>query len=271
MDNPFLKVTILPSYISGFTFIWEISQSYHEQLPWTFTVEEGPSSEGPWIVISPPLVNIFSWFDGKRRVVGKDPVLFFRVKLVTAEGIHYSAIKTPYGDLDRREYLLVKDIMRREVLQQRTLAGVLAKLWIKATWGAKCTNCIDPITGDVISSNCALCMGTGRLPPYHGPYDVWATFTPTQRNLELKPDGTGLHQPYTWMIRMVGFPYAKDYDIVVDTASDKRYIVDGVNNELEIRRVPVIQVLHANELPVSDPAYRLGTTEEEKGCVIPLQ
>ena len=57
---------------------------------------------------------------------------------------------------------------------------------------------------------------------------------------------------------MTGFPSAKDDDIVVDTADDKRYIVDGVQQITEIRKIPVIQSLGVHELPTSDPAYRLG-------------
>lgn len=269
MNDVFTRFDIYPSYAAGFRFTWAITGALADPLPWKYVVQEGPSNEGPWTAISPVLSNTLTWSDNIKRVVSKDLLLFFRVQLTTGTHTYFSFVKTPYADVNRREYLIVKDIMRREVLQQDDMAGVQAKLWIRATFGPKCTNCRDPVTGEVSTTTCRYCLGVGRLPPYYGPYSVWATFSPSGRNLELKPDGTGLQQAYTWTVRMIGFPYVKDKDIVLDIKSDKRYIVDGVNNELEIRRVPVIQLLHSMELPVTDPAYLLGTNlEGEEGCVL---
>ena len=260
MSDPITRVRILPSYAKGFTFLWDISQSFSDPGPWTFTVEEGPGHEGPWTIISPVLTNTYAWSEvNKKRIVNKDLILFFRVIMSTSKGTYVSHVRTPYGDLDRRDYLIVREIMRREVLQQSTLAGIQALLWTRALWGPKCTECTDPFTGSIVNTNCGKCLGTGRIPPYHGPYPIWTTFSPTKRNTENKPDGTGTVQLYTWDIRMVGFPYAKDNDIVIDIAADKRYVVDGMANLTEIRRVPVVQVLHAKELPTSDPAYMLGS------------
>jgi len=270
MSSPFTKVSILPSYAKGFTFLWEISAGFGDALPWTFQIEEGPGPEGPWTVISPTLTNIFAWSEvNKKRIVGKDLILFFRIVMTTPKATYISQIRTPYGDLDRRDYLIVRDIMRREVLQQETMAGIQALMWSRSVWGPKCEACRDPITGSIINSRCGECFGTGYLPPYHGPYQIWATFTPTKRNKEQKPDGTGTIQLYTWDIRMVGFPYAKDNDIIIDMAADKRYVIDGVADLTEIRRIPVIQSLHAKELPTSDPAYKLGTGIDDDSCVLP--
>lgn len=267
MNEVFTKFRILPGYATGFTFQWAVTQSLTDPLPWRFIVDEGPSQTGPWTAISPVLTNIYTWFDGKSRTVNKDPVLFFRVRMQTPKAEYTSFIRQPYSDVNRREFLIIQDIMRRELLQQQDMAAVQCKLWTRATFGPKCPYCKDPVTGEVSSSNCKYCLGVGRLPPYFGPYDVWTTISPTQRNTELKPDGGGLAQPYTWMLRLIGVVLVKDNDIFVDVTSDKRYSVDGVNNELEIRQFPVIQIAHARELPVGDPAYRLGTNSEE-GCVL---
>jgi hypothetical protein len=271
MVEPFNRVTVLPSYAEGFTFSWVISQGFSDPLPWRFTVEEAPTSEGPWTDLSPVVTNVFAFAEtDKRRVLTKDMVLFFRVRLVTPHNTYYSAVRTPYGDLDRREYLLVREIMRREVLQQRTLAGTRSYIWIKNITGLLCPHCIDPVTGDITTTNCKFCLGTGRLPPYHGPYEIWTTFSPTSRNIEVRGDGNGLQQIYSWQVRVIGFPYIKDNDIIVDAVQDKRYIVDGIQHLMELRRVAVVQVVRVTELPMSDPAYKLGTSlVGDDGCVLP--
>lgn len=257
--NPFKYISIQPHYAAGFAFCWEISQSFFDALPWTFRVQQGPSPDGPWTDVSPGLENIFSWAETSKRLINKDVVLYFRIKLTTPKGEYYSHVKTPYGDVGRREYLLIREMMRKEVLQARTLSGIMGKLWIRATFGPKCTHCIDPITGDVKDSNCPYCFGTGREPGYHGPYDMWMTFSPADRDEQMAPDGSGTRQPYSFSVRAISCPVAKDCDVIIDPCQDKRYYVDKVQQLTEIRRIPVVQTLIVHEAPNSEPIYRLGT------------
>jgi len=254
---PFTKVIILPNYTKGFIFMWEISNGFSDPLPWNFTVEEGPSHTGPWTSISPTLINTLSWAENNKRLLNKDQVLFFRITLITPNGEYTSAVRTPYADVKRREFLIIRDIMRRELLQQSGMSGVMCKLFCRATFGPVCTDCKDPITGDILNSDCDSCYGTGRKPGYYGPYDIWLTITPRKRDNNMAGDGTGTRQQYTHNMRMIGFPYVKGEDVVVDITNGKRYYVDIVNVETEIRRVPIIQTLIAHEAPVSEPIYKL--------------
>ncbi len=258
MSEPFDKVQVLPSYLKGFTFLWTISPGFSDQFPWKFRVELGHTNAGPWEDISGELENTYAWVEPERRRIQatKDPHLFFRITLSTVSDSYVSQVKTPYGDLNRREYLIVQDIMRQVQLEQSHIAGVPVKLWSKAGWGAPCQECRDPISGAVTDADCEECFGTGRRPAYHGPYEVCATFTPQRRDKRQKKDGPA--QIYTRGVRMVGFPTMKDDDIIVDSADDKRYIIDGVEHQTEIRKIPVVQSATAHLLPTSDAAYRLG-------------
>lgn len=270
MADIFTRLTIVPSYAAGFMFIWDISEGFSDPLPWHFTVEEAETSKGDWEPISPELENIFAFSDSQRRVPGKDKAYIYRIKLTTPNDTYYSFEKHPYGDLTRREQLIARDVMRRTVLEQSTMAGVRVKLFIRSQFGARCTRCTDPITGGSASSNCRECYGTGKLPPYHGPYELWGTFTPRNRNPEMSPDGTGVRQVYGHQVTLVGYPFLKDRDILIARDSDKRYVIDGVQHLLEMRRIPVLQSVNVFELPTSDPVYRLATAlAEQEGCVLP--
>jgi len=261
-DSPFESVSIVPSYARGFAFMWEISGAFTDPLPWVFSIEEGRSSVGDWTEITPPggLVNQLSYAETEKRLVNKQLVLFFRVKLITPNGEYYSTVRSPYGELERREYLIVREIMRKEILQAQELSGVLGQLWVRSTFGQECTSCRDPVTGSIRNDECDHCFGTGRDPGFHGPYCVWLTFSPATRDKQMAQDGTGTREPYVYSVRMIGSPYAKDGDVVVDPRMDKRYHVDSVASATEIRRIPVIQTLVVREVPVSDYIHNLGVS-----------
>ena len=179
--------------------------------------------------------------------------------MVTKVRTYYSSPREPYMDLGRREFLIARDIMRREVLHAKTLAGGLAKVWIRSTFGPRCTVCRDPVTDDVLNSACPVCYGTGRNPGFYGPFDLWFVPTPTQRDTVMAPDGTGTREPVSNVLKTIGFPHMKDGDIIVDTSSGKRYYSDSVVQAVELRGYPLVQQIEGREIPTSDPVYNLLT------------
>jgi len=239
-------------------FTWEVSAGFTAGGPWIFYVERGITQNGPWTVLSPPLTNQYAWATTERLVAPKDPVLYFRVRMVTPDAKEYlSPVIMPYGTLDRREFLIVQEIMRKELLQMEQMAGVPITIWLKAIFGPVCDECRDFVTGDILKQDCPYCFGTGVKPGYHGPYCSWGTFSPIRRQKMMQPDQTTTQEPYSVQLRMLGVPRLKKDDVIVDSRADKRYYVDTIQNATEIRRIPVIQDIVANEIPTSSPLYKL--------------
>lgn len=261
--SPIAAVRILPNYIGGFLYSWEIDGAFDDPAPWTFTVQRAPMSEGPWEDISPALTNIIAWRDtGGRHLYGKANVLYFRVRLKTPRETYFSHPVQPYGDLPRREYLLAREIIRRETLRARVLSGVECDVYIRATFGPKCTFCIDPATGEVRDDHCSKCLGTGRYPAYFGPHRMLLSFSPdAAHHTDNATDGT--HEKRTFEALTIANPVLKKGDVIVDPARDKRYVVGIASIVAEVRRIPCLQKLGFDEAPLSDPIYRLG---QEDGC-----
>lgn len=253
-----ITLFVNPGYAAGHLFTWVVNPELSAPAPWRFQVEQGAAVDGPWVAISPVLVDQYAWRLPGSVAVGKDPVLFYRARLWAGGKEYVSPVRTPYGDVTRREFLLVQEIMRRELLQMTTLAGTLGALWVRAVLGPKCTICRDFVTGAVLRQDCPACFGTGFTPGYHGPYPVWMTFSPQQRAPVLANDNTEAKQPYAFQVRMLGSPPVKKDDVLVDTNTDKRYYADVVENVIEIRRIPAVMNVVANEIPVSSAIYKLG-------------
>ena len=238
MTNLIKRFTVLPDYSAGARFVWEVSGGLADPAPWFFQVELAEGPAGPWQPISPVLSCRSTWKDTIVRRAGKDNVFFYRLTLTTPVSRYCSEVSTPYGDLGRREYLLARDIMRREVLHGRTLAGIQADLWSVSTWGPKCTVCLDPITKMITNTDCPVCLGTGHAVPYNGPYTFWITTSPTQHVTQMSGDGTGLRQPVNKEIRAIGALMMNKNDVLATRDDDKRYYIDETESIVELRTVP---------------------------------
>ena len=175
----------------------------------------------------------------------------------TPENEYYSEVIQPYGNLSKKEFLIAKDIMRREVLHMSQLAGVPEKVLLKANWGPRCKVCVDPITGRSRNSNCPSCVGTGFEKPYHGPYDMWMLFSSDSQHQMAENPNTGTTEQKNFTARAIGSVVLRYHDVVIDSRSNKRYYVNNAAIISEVRRIPVIQQLQLSEAAVTDPIYKL--------------
>lgn len=258
-DPAIARLDIVPDYSKGFLFHWRLRGGFNDPLPWVFHVQGALSQNGPWADISPAIENKMAWrSDGNIRV-NKSDVIFLRVRLDTSSGHYESGVRTPYGDLDRREFLIGREIMRKEVLHMAKLAGTECTVWSVANYGARCPHCTDPITGQPRVGHCRYCFGTGFYPAYYGPFPSWCTFSENnQHQLQEGPEGNGMSEQKRFQVRMVNSVPVKKDDIVHDKGSGKRYYVNSVQIVAEIRRVPLVQTLVVDEIATSDQAYKVG-------------
>lgn len=262
-EQAFYAFRIAPGYTRGFSYSWEMSGGFNDPAPWVFTVQRGPTAEGPWEDVSPALANVLAWQDeGGKNLYGKSNILFFRVKLVTPKGAYFSHAMQPYGDLSRRDFLLAREIIRREALRARVLAGVECDVYIRSIFGPRCPYCIDPVTGDVRDSHCPKCYGTGRYPAYFGPHRMMMSFS-TDAAHHKSSSNEGTHESRTFEAMVIGNPVLKHGDVVIDRAQDKRYVIGTVSVVSEVRRIACLQQVGFDEAPLSDSAYRIGCPEEE--------
>jgi len=257
--NPIERFYLLPNFASGFTFIWTVDTVFSDIPPWTFVVEEAKIPDGPFVAISPEL-KTYQFQETGPRLISPDNNLYFRIKFTTGKGVYYSAVIAPHTRVDRSSFLLIREIMRKEMLQQRNMSGVVASVYIRASFGPYC-DCIDPITKDIITTKCPNCFGIGRVPGYHGPYTTWVTFEPVQKGKALQDDNTAPKQAFKTSGRLISVPELKTGDIIIDRSTDRRFYIDSVQNIMEIRRVPVVSNVALNLIPTSDSIYMVGQND----------
>lgn len=262
--TPFTRFDIYPAYEHGFEFAWEVSPGFSAPAPWEFVVFEGATPDGPWYPVSPSLTTVRRYRDHIKRVVPKSDTLWFMCQMRAGGKRYDSAAAAPYQTLSKREFLIARDIMRRETLHARTLAGVECCIHIISTGGPKCPKCLDPITGQVRDPKCPVCLGTGRAEAYLGPYKAWMTISPKTRTTRHTEVG-GTEEESQFEFRLVGTLPLKKNDVIADPGTGRMYYVDESKNAAEIRRVPIVQTVTALEAPVTDPIHTIEANQPKDG------
>lgn len=141
----------------------------------------------------------------------------------------------------------------------RTMAGTPVTVWQAMQDGDKCPRCLDPITGEVLDSHCAECLGTGIIGAFHGPYDSWGTFSQSQIHEKHGQAGnmedTRIHQ-----LRMLGsWSGLRRDDLVIDTPSQRIYVIIKQTNLAALRRVPLAIQFEVHELDPGSIVYKLSS------------
>ena len=255
-DLPISELEILPYHGQGFIFRWELNDAFSAPGPYAFTVQMAPTPSGPWRTISDVVVDGYYWAD-RRRPVGKTASRNYRVAMRDASGRYYASEPVmPVGGLDLREFLIAREILRKEELNARMMAGIQGEVWIAAEYGTRCPKCLDPITRQVRDSHCPRCHGTGFYPSHYGPFDMWMGFSQAQHGMTHdQAGGTKDDKPFT--VRAVGTPRLKKNDVLRDPRTGKMFYVQSVANVAELRRIPIVQQLAVSEAATTDQCYDL--------------
>lgn len=256
-DLPLASVEILPYHGQGFVFSWHLNDDFSAPTPFEFYVQLAPSPAGPWHNISGPVVDSCYWAD-VRKPVGKTTSRNYRIVMTDASGRRYASEPVvPCHDMSLEEFLLAREILRKEELNARRFAGIYGQVWLSAEYGFKCPSCLDPITGQVRDSHCSKCHGTGFYPSHYGPFDMWLQFSAEQGHGAEHDAVGGTKDDNHFAVRVIGSPRIKKNDVLRDPATGKMYYVWNVTNVAEIRRVPIVQQLQVSEAATTDQCYDL--------------
>lgn len=254
MSN-FLKFIIYPKYRTGFSFAWELVHTCAKPMPWKFVIQKSEDRGTTWEDFSSIVTNLFLYESTTKTIGNLEPNLEFRVKFTAADNsIEYSFTKHPYGDLNKREFLLFKEIFRKELLLMTKSSGTVCDLWKMSPYKELPSDTLDPITGDIINPDKAFPA------MYVGPYKLYAAFNPLPRKKDMDERGDGLAEKNETQAKVLGYPFINNEDVLVDIDRDKRYYVSDITNVAEMRRIPIIQQMVLNEVPVTEPIYKLGST-----------
>lgn len=222
-----------------------------------FWVERANSPEGPWELLTLlPLVNEFFFVDVKSLVLSKEPHVYYRVKVQAPDGEEVtSGPKDLLRNLERRQFLQAREVIRKEILRFQKFAGI--RVWVlkKKHFGTPCQACVDPVSGYKLTSDCELCFGTRWEGGFEPPIEAWAERGPMDDNKGLGGSGW-MTEDFETQIRMISYPLITRDDIIVEAETNVRFRVLRISFA-ELRAVPVVQIITARFIPRNEIEYKV--------------
>lgn len=238
---------------------WELEPLFHEPGPYTFQLQYGhtPLSDAvDWTNVGTPVTNGYYALDKGWRDGGTELLTHYRVTLTTPENIYVSQPASCFGELTERDWLLSREIIRKEQLRHR-LVSVPGYLLKQYRYGKPCPQCRDPLTQEPTDNNCRICNGTGFEVGYHPPLAVqcWDLSPATiDEKVDAQVKGSTRENAYV-TARVLGFPALNLRDIWVNGSSDERWQVERIKVAAAVRNVPVVYEVTMGLMPFNNSIY----------------
>jgi hypothetical protein len=241
--HTFERVIVNALTRGGTEISWAVDHRFPYSAPWTFQVQwadHADAREEDWEDVGSPLVNILSIIDSEQRYFSKQPDSVYRVRLTVAEGTAISDPVRALGGWNRKDFLLAREIARREYLLLDKFTGTDGKLFAKRRSGATCDaeGCIDWNTGEVTKTDCETCYGTKYKHGYYAASTVWVGEQNTESRLKRDPN-VGQQNNKTMQARVFAYPQLQAEDFWVNPYTDERWFIQTISELATVRGVVI--------------------------------
>jgi len=230
---------------------WSIDVSQSGPGPFTYSVFNSGSQEGPWTQIASGLVDEFVYNDTTPLVHGQNKDVFYRVE--AEPGGHRSHPRSAYRNIPKDKRLIIRKIISDEQVMLRKGNGGVAYIVRKKHFGARCTSCYDPKTRSTLKSRCGTCAGTGFLVGYYNPIKTMAKILPSQPGSNVGARD-GEPEITTASCMLQAFPLVVRGDFLVEPEINKRWEITSWQ-PTEILRNVVHQDITLSEISTAHEIY----------------
>jgi len=223
-------------------------------------------TQGTWQVLNaeaavPSAVGMYSddrlqmdagWEDG-----------FYRLLLTENGNDHFSEAVQIMGDVTAREYGMIRAIIHREYTMMRVTNGIPVWHCIPREHGDPADN-IDEDTGAANGPECGDGESYGQAfkGGFYPPVLTWMKIIQFNEGLQDDPEEFLVNEINRMAVRLMAFPRPSRDHMLVDPATDRRYLVDDEIKPYRFRGVvPVAHEATVSFLHQSDSRYRFQMPE----------
>ncbi len=252
---------------------WSLFYEFNDPGPYEFILQYGETGDplaDDWLNVGLPVQDSFFAVDDIRRDFGTVRTAHYRVQLTTINAVYYSKPAAVYGLLDLHDWLLAREIVRKELLRHKlaTVPGWLFKrrrsgpLQPLSSRKDPHLAVLDPLTGDIIRRDgpgAEETVGTEYLGGYYLPvpfsFDV---VNPTFFDSVVENLGNDNPDAVNGGGRALLLPSLEYRDVFAAAGSDLRYTIGKVKVAAAWRGVPLVgDPVELSLLPFSDIIYTI--------------
>lgn len=200
---------------------WEITTTAEDILEYEFFVQRSEAEAGPYLDITPGLVDRYYVRDNSTPSYSNNRVLFYRIRVRHVPTGHesFSETATVEGELD----LIALEIIRAETILFEEFIGTVCWLFPVRTFGQRCPQCWDSVMGQATAKSCPTCWGTGFSGGYHYPVQLFAQID--EAPISENPQSSHHHQERAFTLRCPTSPRIKPLDLLVDSKNRRMRVV----------------------------------------------
>lgn len=244
--------------VGAITVSWVMERDFNSPGPYYFTLRRhaNPLDDNPVAVAKGTDV----YFLEDRSKLDRDPEInlsaSYSVELKDGDGnVFVSHVITHDDGWNHKDWLLAREIVRKEVLLQKKKAGTKGWLLKRKWFGDACPTCLNPVTGESTKPHCPTCFGTGITGGYYPAQEYWVLMNATSRMQKLTSD-QGMITVNDENVRGLAYPVIEPNDIWVNAQTgDRMRVMENVAAIARHRGVDIVVNAKVSALPNSSVAY----------------
>jgi hypothetical protein len=233
---------------------WEVNDT---SQVFEFFIDRSGSPEGPFETLNAiSIVDAYGYIDRTYNTEAFNREVYYRVRGVNSKETIISDIKKYNQEV--LNYIGLQ-IARNKRLFLERIAGTKCFVFIRRTFGTKCTNCYDAVRQKSTSSNCQYCYGTTFLGGYFAPIKLFMQLNPLVRANQ-KTDLQNAENLRIDGVWCSNYPILAPGDLIVEVQEpNHRYVIESPvsrteqHNALVEQRFPVTQI-HLSRIEMQVPA-----------------
>lgn len=264
MDCIFNQVQIWHMAKNCTQIFWSLDRPTMFKGRYWFFIDYGRDGTDEWIAVNRDPVVDDCWFqDCCQRHWGNIIGHSYRIRLVLPDEPGCPVFKSqPYSadmNLDRQDWLVLRDMVRKHHLQQRKREGVEGFLLKRKHFGKGCPQCLDWETREVTDSDCPICYGVGIVGGYYPGIEYWVTLQGAwKRRLTMGDQGPrGTSSDIVQRGDVILYPRIDTKDVWVNARTDQRWIIDSYTVTAQYRGIPFLAAAELRLAPATDTVYNI--------------
>jgi hypothetical protein len=266
----YFRATILSIQpVSRIHIEWDLKRTKQDLTPLKFFIDRGECPEDMKQISKPEGIScdeLREFVDYSGMMLDLHKVYYYRIRAVEFNaGVAVQTFETDLFTWDSQQDLIGLYVIEEHLFLYEHVNGVPVMIFKKKQEGARCPHCWDEVLGRVCRSNCAVCLGTGRMDGYCSPIEGWMLLEPDPKLADVADFGK--RQPNQTDFQFTNYPELRVDDLIIELQHMKIWKVSNVRYPEKNRSI-ILQVGRVDAVNRTDIEYKIVVPEDRRLALV---